>query len=67
MFEKFNAHCRKLLDAGIITPNEFWRATFLQHYRTLEEFKVPFDDGQSPVLKSGLRLSSISTHLTPCP
>ena len=67
MFDKFTHHWRSLQADGTITENEFKRATFAQHYRTLEEFKAPFDDTGSSVSKSGLRLKSIRTQVTRCP
>ena len=67
MFDKFTQHWRALLTAGRITQDEFRKATFVQHYRTLEEFKAPFDDSNSSVSKAGLRLKSANTQLTKCP
>ena len=51
----------------IITEDEFQAATFTQHYRTVSEFRKPFDDQNSEVFKSGLRLKSCTTRLTECP
>ena len=42
-------------------------ATFTQHYRTVSEFRKPFDDQNSEVFKSDLRLKSCTTRLTECP
>ena len=67
MFDKFTQHWRALLTAGRITQDEFRKATFVQHYRTLEEFRAPFDNANSPVAKAGLRLKSATTQLTKCP
>ena len=67
MFDKFASHWRALVKAGTITKEEFERATFVQHYRTVEEFRAPFDDENSHVRKAGLKLNSIQTRLTPCP
>ena len=67
MFDKFNDHWRALLNAGKITRDEFRRATFVQHYRTVEEFEAPFADSDGAVSKSGLRLKSSRTQLTQCP
>ena len=66
MFNKFKVHWRALLDVGTITPDEFSRSTFVQHYRTLREFKAPFEDNDSRVVKSCLRLRSTRRLLTPC-
>ena len=67
MFDKFTQHWRALLNADRITQEEFRRATFVQHYRTLDEFKAPFDSQDTPVMKAGLRLKSARTQLTKCP
>ena len=67
MFDNFNRHWRALRDEGRITDQEFIRATFAQHYRTVEEFTAPFDDPSSAVRQAGLKLISVETRLTPCP
>ena len=67
MFDKFNYHWKSLLNNEIITEDEFKAATFTQHYRTVSEFRKPFDDQNSEVCKSGLRLKSCTTRLTECP
>ena len=67
MFDKFTQHWRSLLNADKITQEEFRRATFVQHYRTLDEFKAPFANHDTPVMKAGLRLKSARTQLTKCP
>ena len=67
MFDKFSYHWKSLEKKGIISKDEFIAATFTQHYRTLDEFKKPFDDPNSIVSKAGLRLKSCFTKLTDCP
>ena len=67
MFDKFTFYWKSLEDKQIITKEEFVAATFTQHYRTLEEFRKPFDDPKSNISKAGLRLKSCSTMLTDCP
>ena len=67
MFDKFTHHWRSMQADETIKENEFKCDTFAQHYRTLEELKAPFDDSESAVSKSGLRLKSIRTQLTRCP
>mgnify|MGYP001285620914 CR=1 FL=1 len=67
MFDKFNYHWKSLKHANIITQEEYTAATFAQHYRTIEEFKKPFNDINSKIHKSGLRLISCCTRLTECP
>ncbi len=67
MFNNFSKNWKKLEMEGIITNQEFINATFTQHYRTVEEFKKPFDDPNSEVSKSGLILKSCKTMFTDCP
>ena len=67
MFDNFTCHWRALRDEGQITDQEFIRATFAQHYRTVEEFTAPFDNPNSTVRQAGLNLISAETRLTPCP
>ena len=67
MFDRFTYHWKSLQKKGIISKEEFIAATFAQHYRTVEEFKKPFDDPNSPISKAGLKLISCNTRLTDCP
>ena len=67
MFDKFTFHWNVLREKGRITNEEYKAATFAQHYRTVKEFCKPFEDYNSLVYKSGLRLLSYSTKLTDCP
>ena len=67
MFDKFNEHWNTLRDQKIINDDEFRAATFAQHYRSVSEFRKPFDDKNSTIYKSGLRLISCTTKLTDCP
>ena len=67
MFDHFHKFWRELYDRGSITREEYERATFVQYYRTMEEFCAPFADLNSDVSRSGLVLKSSSTKLTKCP
>lgn len=67
MFNTFDKHWRALRDSGVITAEEYRRATFSQHYRTMSEFLLPFEDPESAVSKAGLRVVSSKSMLTPCP
>ncbi|XP_031555181.1 probable S-adenosylmethionine-dependent methyltransferase At5g38780 isoform X2 [Actinia tenebrosa] len=51
---------------GKITEEEFHHTTFVNYYRTLEEFKKPFET-DSPVTKAGLKLVSMETRVVRCP
>ena len=67
MFDTFNKHWKALRDHGTITGEEYKRATFSQHYRTMDEFLAPFKDSDSAVSRAGLRVKSSKSMLTPCP
>ncbi|MCE2517440.1 MAG: SAM-dependent methyltransferase [Alphaproteobacteria bacterium] len=67
MFNTFDKHWRGLRDKGRISAEEYTRATFTQHYRTMDEFLAPFNDPQSAVSQAGLVLKSSKSVLTPCP
>jgi len=67
MFNTFDKHWKVLRDNGTITAEEYRRATFSQHYRTMDEFLQPFNDQGSAVSKAGLRVKSSKSMLTPCP
>ena len=67
MFNNFAKNWKHLENQGLITNQEFINATFTQHYRTLEEFKKPFENKESVVSKSGLVLKSCETMITDCP
>ena len=67
MFDKFAFYWKDLQKKSIITKDEFVAATFTQYYRTVEEFRMPFDDPNSNISKAGLRLKSCTTMITECP
>lgn len=67
MFDTFAKHWRALMEADAITPAEYQAGTLQQFYRTVAEFRAPFDDPASPVYKAGLRLDHASTRVTGCP
>jgi DNA-binding transcriptional ArsR family regulator len=67
MHATFTRHWAALRDAGLITDDEVRRATFPQFYRTVEEFRAPFDEPASAVSRAGLRLEQCLTRVTPCP
>lgn len=56
-----------LVHDGVITQEEFNKTTFVNYYRTVNEFKKPFESADSPVRKAGLSLVSIETKVVPCP
>ena len=67
MFDTFNSLWRSFVDNGTITEAEYVDMTLPQHYKTVDEFRAPFDDPQSAVSQAGLRLEHIETRVIPCP
>ena len=67
MFDHFHKFWKALHEKGRITKSEYEGATFVQYYRTMEEFCAPFSDPNSDVSRAGLVLKSSSTKLTRCP
>ena len=67
MFNNFAKNWKYLQQQEVITNQEFINATFTQHYRTVEEFRAPFDNKESAITKSGLVLRSCETMITDCP
>ena len=67
MFNNFSKNWKYLEEQGIISNQEYINATFTQHYRTVEEFRAPFDNKDSAISKSGLILKSCETMITECP
>ncbi len=67
MHERFGDHWHALCAAGAITADEVARATFPQYYRSVAEFRAPFDAPGSPVRQAGLVLEDCFTLVTPCP
>ena len=64
MHETLARHWRALYEDGTITSDELHRATFAQYYRTIAEFRSPFDNPASAVSRAGLMLEHCSTVLT---
>ncbi|XP_012562661.1 uncharacterized protein LOC100209108 isoform X1 [Hydra vulgaris] len=67
MFGVMDSISREMIQLGIISEEEYHNITFINYYRTIEEFRAPFDLQDSAVFKSGLKLISIKTVLVKCP
>ena len=65
LFEMLARHWRALYEDGTINSDELHRATFVQYYRTVGEFRSPFDDPASAVSRAGLVLKHCASVLTP--
>lgn len=67
MYDVMNGIMKEMVAEKRITQEEFENTTICNYYRTLEEYKAPFQQNESPVVKAGLHLLGISTKVTPCP
>jgi hypothetical protein len=67
MFDTFNALWRAMAEEGAITAEEYRATNFPQVYRTVEQFRAPLDDHDSPVSRAGLRLEHVETRVVRCP
>ncbi|MET1026810.1 MAG: hypothetical protein ABWY00_06560 [Dongiaceae bacterium] len=67
MHDTFAKHWRGLHRRGRITDAEYRAGTFMQYYKTVEDFTAPFDDANSPVRQAGLSLEKVFTRTTGCP
>lgn len=67
MHATFAKHWAGLRDAGLISDAEVRAANFPQFYKTVAEFRAPFDDAGSAVRRAGLVLQHCETRITPCP
>ena len=67
MFDTYNEIWREMVDDGTITAEEYRNTNFPQVYRTVEQFRAPLDDPDSPVHKAGLRAEHVETRVVKCP
>lgn len=67
MFDTFAELWAGMCQEGLISDKEYENASFLQYYRTVEEYCAPFKDETSPGSKAGLRLVSCRTGVVQCP
>ncbi len=67
MHDTFAKHWRGLHRAGRLTEAEYRAGTFMQYYKTVEDFTAPFADPHSPVRRAGLSLDKVFTRVTGCP
>ena len=67
LFDSFNELWRNFVDEGVITANEYLNMNHVQYYKSMEEWRAPFDDQTGPVWRAGLRLCAIENRVVPCP
>lgn len=67
MHDTFAKHWRRLYRAGRMTEAEYRAGTFMQFYKTVQEFTSPFADAHSDIRKAGLQLDRVFTRVTRCP
>ena len=63
MFDTFNALWSEMTEEGVLSQSEYRATNFPQVYRTVEEFRAPFDASEV----EGLELERIETRVVPCP
>jgi hypothetical protein len=66
MHDQFNRHWRALLDADVISWDEYERTNFQQSYRTVAELRAPLEPG-GKAFKAGLRLEACEARTVRCP
>lgn len=67
MFDAFEALWRELVADGTITEAEYRATNFPQVYHTMQPFRAPLDDPDSPVHKAGPRAEHVETRAVRCP
>ena len=55
-----------IIGVFMILQEELESVTYWNYYGSVEQYKLPFGDVNSPVRKAGLGLLSIRRHKTPC-
>jgi hypothetical protein len=66
MHNEFNRHWRALMDANVISRQEYEQANFQQYYKTVEDFRRPLEPG-GKAYEAGLRLEKCETRIVRCP
>ena len=67
MFDTFDAIWRSFVKDNTITEAEYRAMTLPQYYKSVEEFRAPLDDSDSPVSRAGLSVEHCETRVVPCP
>ncbi len=67
MFDTFDAIWRRFVADGTISEDEYAAMTLPQYYKTMQEFRAPFDDRNNPVSVAGLSVEHCETRVVPCP
>jgi len=67
MFGTMNGLWRGLLAEGAIGEAEYRAMTLPQYYKSVAEFRAPFDDAEGAVARAGLRLEHCETRVVGCP
>jgi SAM-dependent methyltransferase len=67
MHDTFARHWRRLYREGRMSEAEYRAGTFMQYYKTVDEFTAPFASAASPVRQAGLQLDRVFTRVTRCP
>lgn len=67
MHDTFAKHWRRVQRERHLADSEYRAGTFMQFYKTVEDFTAPFTAADSLVQRAGLRLDKVFTRVTGCP
>ena len=67
IYDNLNEIWQGFVEERAITPEEYLNMNHVNYYKSVEEWRAPFEDQASPVWDSGLRLRSIENRTVPCP
>ena len=67
MFDTFNRLWKELATDNVITHDAYQATAFPQFYKTIDQFRAPFEAPDGVVSAEGLRLETIYTGITKCP
>ncbi|HWT98249.1 MAG TPA: hypothetical protein VN229_11570 [Terriglobales bacterium] len=67
MHDTFAKHWRRIQRERQLSDAEYHAGTFMQYYKTVEDFTAPFTAADSLVQRAGLKLDRVFTRVTGCP
>jgi SAM-dependent methyltransferase len=67
MHDTFAKHWRRVYRERHLTEAEYRAGTFMQFYKTVEDFTAPFATPETSVRRAGLVLDKVFTRVTGCP
>lgn len=67
MHDTFAKHWRRVQRERRLSDAEYRAGTFMQFYKTVQDFTAPFTAADSLVQRAGLKLDRVFTRVTGCP